>query len=272
MEDAVRVSLDTYASLNLEYMSSLLSVTEESVQKELLDKKIAFIQPESGKLLMADEYLSGDIYEKIEIAERYGFDNNIEALKSVLPEPLSAEDIHVQLGAQWVPIEYIREFSSHIFKESGYDYSRMRIDYDEYSAKYFTTQPNRWNINSEVTLNWGVQKTDNVDFWKSQPDYNGYDLFTDIINSRMPEIRNYWTEEDEDGKIHRKSEVNPERTAQARQLAEDLEQEFEDWIYQDYERKKDLVEIYNHRFNNIRNRVYNGSFISFSGNGTILQS
>ncbi len=80
----------------------------------------------------------------------------------------------------------------------------MRIDYDEYSAKYFTTQPSRWNINSEVTLNWGVQKTDNVDFWKSQPDYNGYDLFTDIINSRMPEIRNYWTEEDEDGKIHRK--------------------------------------------------------------------
>ena len=79
LEDAVRVSLDTYASLNLEYMSSLLSVTEESVQKELLDKKIAFIQPESGKLLMADEYLSGDIYEKIEIAERYGFDNNIEA-------------------------------------------------------------------------------------------------------------------------------------------------------------------------------------------------
>lgn len=176
---------------------------------------------------------------------------------------MSAEDIHVQLGAQWVPIEYIREFSSHIFKESGYDYSRMRIDYDEYSAKYFTTQPSRWNINSEVTLNWGVQKTDNVDFWKSQPDYNGYDLFTDIINSRMPEIRNYWTEEDDDGKIHRKSEVNPERTAQARQLAEDLEQEFEDWIYQDYERKKDLVDIYNHRFNNIRNRVYNGSFISF---------
>lgn len=120
--------------------------------------------------------MSGDIYEKIEIAERYGFDNNIEALKSVLPEPLSAEDIHVQLGAQWVPIDYIREFSSHIFKESGYDYSRMRIDYDEYSAKYYTTQPNRWNINSEVTLNWGVQKTDNVDFWKSQPDYNGYDL------------------------------------------------------------------------------------------------
>ena len=263
LEDAVRVSLDTYAYLNLEYMSSLLSVTEESVQKELLDKKIAFIQPESGKLLMADEYLSGDIYEKIEIAERYGFDNNIEALKSVLPEPLSAEDIHVQLGAQWVPIDYIREFSSHIFKESGYDYSRMRIDYDEYSAKYYTTQPNRWNINSEVTLNWGVQKSDNVDFWKSQPDYNGYDLFTDIINSRMPEIRNYWQEEDDDGKIHRKSEVNPERTAQARQLAEDLEQEFEDWIYQDYERKKDLVDIYNHRFNNIRNRVYDGSFISF---------
>ena len=79
----------------------------------------------------------------------------------------------------------------------------------------------------------------------------------------MPEIRNYWTEEDDDGKIHRKSEINPERTAQARQLAEDLEQEFEDWIYQDYERKKDLVDIYNHRFNNIRNRVYNGSFISF---------
>ncbi len=85
----VRVSLDTYASLNLEYMSSLLSVTEESVQKELLEKRLPSFGPESGKLLMADEYLSGDIYEKIEIAERYGFDNNIEALKSVLPEPLS---------------------------------------------------------------------------------------------------------------------------------------------------------------------------------------
>ena len=263
LEDAVRISMDTYASLNLNYMSSLLSRSEDEIQNELLNKHIAFLEPSTQRLILADEYLSGDIYEKIELAEQYGYTENIEALKTVLPEPLSAEDIHVQLGSTWVPVEYIRDFCAYIFDEDDRSYSKLKIDYDDYFGKYYTTQPSKWWLTSEVTINWGVQKSDNVDYKKSQPDYNGYHLFTDIINSKLPEIRNYWIETDEEGKEHTKSEVNPERTAQARQLAEDLEQRFEDWIYSDYERKKTLVGIYNRKFNNIRNRTYDGSFISF---------
>lgn len=260
LQDAIRLSLDTYGKLELNYMSSIYSKNSETVQEELISNGFAFIEPTSNELVIADEYLSGDIYEKIEIAKEKGFTENEEALKKVLPERLPAEDIKAQLGSTWIPVEYVTEFAHELFNESYY--SSTEINYDKITAQYYIAKPNYWSMGAEAKETWGVATSENVSYPKRQPDYTGYDLLDDVLNSRIPTIRNYW-DEWEEGNKKVKSEVNAERTSAARDLAEQLEEQWEEWLYSDYDRKQKLVDIYNRKFNNVRLRKYDGSFLSF---------
>lgn len=260
LQDAIRLSMDTYGYLNLSYMSSLYSVNESDLTNELISTGNAFIEPETEKIVLAEEYLSGDIYEKIETAQKNGYRDNQKALENVLPEPLSAEDIKAQMGSTWIPTEYVQEFVHFLFKETAY--ASAQIDYDTITAQYYVSKPNYWSMSAEAKETWGVATSDNVQYPKRQPDYTGYDLVDDILNSRIPTIRNYW-DEFEDGKKKVRSEVNSERTSAARDLAEQLEETWEEWLYSDYDRKQNLVNIYNRKFNNIRLREYDGSYLSF---------
>ncbi len=259
LQDAIRVSLDTYGELNVPYMSSIYSKNEDEVTQELLDNGYAFIEPKTKKVILAEEYLSGDIYEKIEIASQYHYADNVDALENVLPERIEAEDIKPQLGSTWIPVEYVNEFIHHLFQERNYN--RSEISYNSLVGQYFVSKPSKWSMSSIATDEWGVSKSEGL--WnKTQREYTGYDLLFDVLNSNIPTIKNTW-DELVDGEWKRKSELNTERTTVARDLADQLEEVWEEWLYSDYERKVNLVNIYNRKFNNTRLREYNGSFLSF---------
>ena len=260
LEDAIRISLDTYGRLDISFMSSLCSLNEQDLTTQLLSTGKAFIDPNNKKIILAEEYLSGDIYKKIEIAEKNGYLENKKALEKVLPEPLAAEDIKAQFGSTWIPIEYFTQFVHELFKEN--EYSRVEIDYDPITSQYYVSNVNYWSLTAEAKENWGVAKSDNVEWPKRQPDYTGYSLVDDLLNSRIPTIRNYW-DEFENGNKKIKSELNAVRTSAARDLAEQFEDEWEQWLYSDYNRKQKIVEIYNKKFNNIRLRSYNGEYLTF---------
>lgn len=260
LQDAVRLSLDTYGEINLGYMSSIYAKSEDKLSQELLDSGFVFKDPLNKKLILADEYLSGDIYKKIEIAKSQGYQENRKELENVLPERLEAEDIKAQLGSTWIPTEYVQEFVNMIFKENRY--GTAKIDYDAITSQYYVSKPNIWSMSAEAKETWGVATSEGVEYPKRQPDYSGYDLIDDILNSRIPTIRNYWDEWNGERNVVR-SEMNAERTSAARDLAEQLEEQWEEWLYSDYDRKQKLVDIYNRKFNNIRLRNYDGSYLSF---------
>ena len=261
LQEAMRLSLDEFGKLDVPYISSLYSKNEEEVIKELLDGGFAFENPDTKEILMTEEYLSGDIYEKISIAERQGYTTNVEALRNVIPERIEAEDIKVQLGATWIPSEYYEEFIHEVFDEPIY--ARSEVKYDTITAQFYLDKPNKWSRRETATETWGVPKSENVMYPKRQSDYSGYELLDDVLNSKIPTLRNYWEEENEFGKEVTRSELNAERTQYARDLANQLQEEFEDWIWSDYDRKNRLVDLYNKTFNNIRLREYDGSFLTF---------
>lgn len=260
LQDAIRLSMDTYGALDLAYMGSLLSQNDEDVKKQLLEGNLAFEVPFEDKVVLADEYLSGDIYQKIEVARSANMEDNVKALEAVIPERLEAEDIKAQLGAPWVPIYYVKSFVEHIMDEQRWD--QAQIQYNSVLGQYVLKKPETYYRSQAVEREWGVEQTEVIEF-KRQPKYDGYDLLNDVLNSRIPTIRNYWEEKNAEGKEVTKSEVNVERTNRARDLAERLEAEWEDWLYSDYQRKVNVVDIYNRKFNNTRTRVYDGAFLSF---------
>lgn len=261
LQDAIRLSMDTYGSLNVPYMSSIYSKNENEVESELLNNGLAYLDPSSKKIVLAEEYLSGDIYEKIEIATQNGYMENVDALNNVLPERVQAEDIVPQLGSTWIPVQYVKQFVKMLFTEGAYN--KSDIIYNSIEGKYFIEKPSPYSMSAMAKDEWSVSTSENVEPHKSQPEYNGYDLLEDVLNSNIPTIRNYWDVYDEEGKKRRKSELNQERTTVARDLAEQMEESWEEWLFSDYDRKVELVDIYNRTFNNVRLRDYDGSYLSF---------
>ena len=261
LQDAIRLSLNEFGKLDIPYISSLYSKNEEEVIEELLASGMAFKEPITKQIVLAEEYLSGNIFEKIEIAENHHYMSNVDALRNVLPERIEAEEIKIQLGATWVPNEYYEEFINELFDEPIY--AKSSITYDSITAQFYLNKPNKWSRRGASTETWGVPKSENVEYPKRQPDYTGYELFDDVLNSKIPTLRNYWDEKNSQGNNTVKSELNAERTQYARDLANQLQEEFEEWIWNDYERKNVLVDKYNRLFNSVRLREYDGSFLTF---------
>lgn len=275
LESAISASYNNFGKIDIDYICTIYNKNSDTVKKELLEKRLAFIEPDTEKLVGSNDYLSGNIRKKLKIAKHYNAETNIEALSGVLPPLIESEDITIQMGANWIDDEIMHEFIKYLFKPASYQ--TFDINYDKNLGiwiidKYYTYNDpeidNNWNV--ESTDNSTIIGSDNKEHIISQPVYNGWNLIEDIINSKTISIYDYWSEYTDEKEI-RKRKLNIERTTTAKNLAEQLEEKFKEWIFEDIDRRNYLTEKYNDIFNSIRLKEYDGSYLTFPDmNSSIL--
>ena len=258
--EALAVSMGEKAQVDMEYMCSLTGKTEEEVYQEL--KGVVFLNPVYGyggsdeqKYLMADEYLSGNVREKLawakKSAEVYPEDYkiNVEALEKVQPKDLTASEIFVQLGTTWLPEEIAQQFMYEFLDTPVYARWNIKVHYSKLTGE--------WNVEGK-SYDRGNLKAYNTYGTKR---VNAYKIIEETLN--MKDVRVFDYIEDADGK--KKAILNKKETAIAQSKQELIKQGFQDWVWRDPERREKLVRLYNEKFNSIRPREYDGSHIVFSG-------
>lgn len=260
--EALAVSISESAGVDLPYMSSLLGgKAEDEIVKEL--DGVIYENPlettkNGGKAVYetADAYLSGDILQKIhiaEIAEKGSpgkYQKNIEALQKVMPERLSASEITVRLGTSWIEPRFIKDFIVELLEPTSYFANNtLDITYIQMNAEWRIQGKRSDKFNTKATETYGTAYA------------SAYDLIEEALNGKTPKI--YKTVIGPDGNERR--ELDAKETAAAVQKQEIIKDKFKDWIFRDLERREYLVDKYNRLFNNIRPREYDGSHISFSG-------
>ena len=251
--EALAVSIGERAGVDLSYMTQLSGKTEEELTEELAG--VIFKNPIGEKWEPSDEYLSGNVREKLQIAKQFAEDHpeyqvNVQYLEQVQPKDLDASEIEARLGATWISEDYITRFMAETFHTPRYYVgSKVKVQYAEVTGQ--------WNVmgksvdsygNALVTSTYGTQRA------------NAYRLLEDALNLRDTKI--YDTVQDADGE-HR--ELNRKETMLAQQKQELIKEEFKEWIFKELHRREDLCKIYNERFNSIRPREYDGSHIQFVG-------
>lgn len=251
--EAFAVSIGERAGVDLSYMAQLSGKTEEELTEELAG--IIFKNPISEKWEPSDEYLSGNVREKLQIAKQFAEDHpeyqvNVQYLEQVQPKDLDASEIEARLGATWISEDYITRFMAETFHTPRYYVgSKVKVQYAEVTGQWNVMGKNVDSYgNALVTSTYGTQRA------------NAYRLLEDALNLRDTKI--YDTVQDADGE-HR--ELNRKETMLAQQKQELIKEEFKEWIFKDLHRREDLCKIYNERFNSIRPREYDGSHIQFVG-------
>ena len=255
--DALALSIGERAKVDMPYMMHLTGKDEATLAKELAG--VIFVEPfrkqEDGSpvYLMADEYLSGNVREKLRIAhvaaeQDPAFRINVEALEQVQPKDLTAGEITVRLGVTWIGSEIIKRFADELF-QSTYREQKIAVRYNEYLNNWYISNKSQGNDNIRVTNTYGTKRI------------NGYHLLENALNLRATKI--YDTIYDENGKEQHKLNGPATEEAQAKQRM--IEDAFKDWIFKDRERRESLVALYNEKFNCIRPREYDGSHIQFFG-------
>ena len=258
--EALAVSMGEKAQVDMEYMCSLTGKTEEELYQEL--KGVIFLNPMYGyggsdeqKYLMADEYLSGNVREKLawakKSAEVYPEDYkiNVEALEKVQPKDLTASEIFVQLGTTWLPEEIAQQFMYEFLDTPVYARWNIKVHYSKLTGE--------WNVEGK-SYDRGNLKAYNTYGTKR---VNAYKIIEETLN--MKDVRVFDYIEDADGK--KKAVLNKKETAIAQSKQELIKQGFQDWVWRDPERREKLVRLYNEKFNSIRPREYDGSHIVFNG-------
>ena len=250
--DALISSISERATVDLEYMSKLTGKTEEQLIKDL--EGSIFKDPMLEKYVTADEYLSGNIREKLKIAKEFAENNpeyeiNIKSLESVIPKDLSASEISVRLGATWIPPRYIEEFIYELLETPSYNRDDIRVNYSNYTSDWSISGKNvDWN-NSRVNTTYGTKRINAYHIIEKTLNLKDVQIFDNIINI--------------DGKQERK--LNAQETAIAQGKQEIIKTKFEEWIWKDRERREELTRLYNDKFNCIRPREYDGKYINFVG-------
>ena len=251
--EALAVSIGERAKVDLPFMAELSGKTEEQITEELAGA--IFRNPLTDKWETSDEYLSGNVREKLGIAERFAenhpeYEGNVQYLKKVQPKDLDASEIEVRLGATWVDTEYITQFMGETFHTPGYYLgSKIDVRYAAVNGQWNITGKNMDNRgNALVQSTYGTQRA------------NAYRLLEDALNLRDTKI--YDTIEDADGE-HRV--LNKKETMLAQQKQEMIKEAFKEWIFRDIDRREALCKKYNELFNSIRPREYDGSHIQFTG-------
>ncbi len=251
--EALAVSIGERAGVDLSYMAQLSGKTEEELTEELAG--IIFKNPISEKWEPSDEYLSGNVREKLQIAKQFAenhpeYQVNVQYLEQVQPKDLDASEIEARLGATWISEDYITQFMAETFHTPRYYVgSKVKVQYAEVTGQWNVMGKNVDSYgNALVTSTYGTQRA------------NAYRLLEDALNLRDTKI--YDTVQDADGE-HR--ELNRKETMLAQQKQELIKEEFKEWIFKDLHRREDLCKIYNERFNSIRPREYDGSHIQFVG-------
>lgn len=248
--EALTVSLNEKGAVDIPYMSSLTDKTAGEIKKDL--RGIIFANPLSGRWETADEYLSGNVREKLSIAKIYAAEDealsvNVEALERVQPKKLEASDIDVRLGATWITPDYIEKFMKDVLK-SPY-YPKIEVNFSDVTGAWSITNKNSDYGNVLVSSTYGSE------------DVNAYKILEDSLNLR--DVRVFETVTNPDGS--EKRVLNKKATAIAAQKQEALREAFKDWIFKDPDRRKELVEKYNILFNSTRPREYDGSHLTFPG-------
>lgn len=251
--EALIVSLSEKASVDLEYMSKLTNKTQEELVKEL-DGIIYKLPMENNKYVTSDEYLSGNIREKLKMAEASvgmhpEFATNIEALKQVMPKDLTANEIGIKLGATWIPTEIIDNFMYELLETPNHAQWNMKVKFSEYNSQWYITSKNYDYSNVKANKTYGTNRV------------NAYEIIEKTLN--LKDVKVFDTVTDIDG--NKKREFNAKETAIAQAKQDQIKQAFEDWIFNDVERRERLVRLYNDRFNSIRPREYDGSHLNFVG-------
>ena len=251
--EALAVSIGERAKVDLPFMAELSGKTEEQITEELAGA--IFRNPLTDKWETSDEYLSGNVREKLGIAERFAenhpeYEGNVQYLKKVQPKDLDASEIEVRLGATWVDTEYITQFMGETFHTPGYYLgSKIDVRYAAVNGQWNITGKNMDNRgNALVQSTYGTQRA------------NAYRLLEDALNLRDTKI--YDTIEDADGE-HRV--LNKKETMLAQQKQEMIKEAFKEWIFRDIDRREALCKKYNELFNSSRPREYDGSHIQFTG-------
>ncbi|WP_319017264.1 Eco57I restriction-modification methylase domain-containing protein [Blautia faecis] len=251
--EALAVSIGERAGVDLSYMAQLSGKTEGELTEELAG--VIFKNPIGEKWEPSDEYLSGNVREKLQIAKQFAEDHpeyqvNVQYLEQVQPKDLDASEIEARLGATWISEDYITRFMAETFHTPRYYVgSKVKVQYAEVTGQWNVMGKNVDSYgNALVTSTYGTQRA------------NAYRLLEDALNLRDTKI--YDTVQDADGE-HR--ELNRKETMLAQQKQELIKEEFKEWIFKDLHRREDLCKIYNERFNSIRPREYDGSHIQFVG-------
>ncbi|WP_437126218.1 YodL domain-containing protein [Lacrimispora amygdalina] len=251
--EALAVSLAEKAKVDLAYMAELTGKEKEAITEELAG--VIFQNPLTDQWETADEYLSGNVREKLSIAKNYAenhpeYQVNVAHLEQVMPKDLEASDIEVRLGATWIDPKYIEDFMRETFQTPGYLFNRnvMGIQYSDVTGLWNVKGKNADYGNTLVNMTFGTGRA------------NAYKILEDSLN--LKDVRIYDTIV-EDGK--EKRVLNKKETTLAAQKQEAIREAFKDWIFKDPERRADLVKVYNERFNSTRPREYDGSHLQFPG-------
>lgn len=258
--DALALSLSEKAMINMDYMAELTGKNEETLFSEL--KGVIFLNPLYGygnnserKYLTADEYLSGNVREKLAWARKSAEQNpddylvNVEALEKVQPIDLSASEIDVRLGATWLPQEDIQRFMVELLKPAYYASSKIKVHYSPLTAEWNISNKNSDYGNVTANVTYGTKRI------------NGYKIIEETLN--LKDVRIFDTVQDEYG--NDKRILNKKETILAQQKQQLIKDAFRDWIWQDHHRREKLTALYNEKFNSMRPREYDGSHIKFVG-------
>lgn len=250
--EALALSIGEKAKVDVPFMAELCGKTEQEVTEELAG--VIFRNPVTQAWVTADEYLSGNVREKLATAETFAANHpeyqvNVEYLKRVQPKDLNASEIEVRLGANWIKAEYITDFMEQVFKTPSYYIgSSIKATYSEISGAWNISGKSLDRSNPRVTNTYGTMRV------------NGYRLLEDALNLRDTKI---YDTVYEDGKERRV--LNKKETMLAQQAQEAIRDAFKQWIFKDLDRREELCKVYNERFNAIRPREYDGSHIKFVG-------
>ncbi len=257
--EALAVSMGEKAHIDMEYMCSLSGKTEEEIFEEL--KGVIFLNPNHSKLmgeakyLMADEYLSGNVRQKLAHAKKMNevfsgdYALNIEALEKVQPKDLTASEIFVRLGATWVPPEIVEQFMFEFLGTPRYCQWNIKVHYSQFTSEWNIEGKSYDRGNVKAYSTYGTNRI------------NAYKIIEETLNLKDVRIFDYI--EDDEGK--KKAVLNAKETAIAQAKQEQIKQAFQDWIWAEPDRREKLCRIYNDKFNSIRPREYDGSHIVFSG-------
>ena len=251
--EALAVSLGEKARVDLDYMSELTGKSEEDVAKELAG--IIFQNPVTEKWETADEYLSGNVREKLATARVFAenrpeFAINVTALEGVQPKELDASEIEVRIGATWIDPKYIEDFMRETFETPDYLFDRnlVGVQYSDVTGQWNVKGKNADRGNALVNMTYGTSRA------------NAYRILEDSLNLRDTRI---FDTIEEDGK--EKRVLNKKETMLASQKQEAIREAFKDWVFRDPERRQTLCAKYNELFNSTRPREYDGSHLKFPG-------
>ena len=251
--EALALSISEKACVDMHYMEQLSGKSQDELIDEL--NGVIFLDPTRGNWQTADEYLSGNVRQKLRQAEAAavdapGYAPNVEALRQAQPKDLDASEIEVRLGATWISQDYIQEFMEQTFKPPYNRRNPIQVSYSPSTAEWNISgksTPSKQDVNAYMT--YGTERA------------NAYRILEDTLNLR--DVRIYDTVYDADGTERRV--LNSKETTLAQQKQQAIKDAFQEWIWRDPNRRQTLVQQYNERFNSIRPREYDGSYIRFSG-------